>query len=250
MKNDQWSIPPDELSLLPDEIHLWLIDLIFNIAVLVGLVNTLSEEEIAHANRYRLSTDRDGYRYTHAALREILSRYGSLSAKEIAFSKDQYGKPTLATGIPAVEFNLSSSANYALVAVSAAAPVGVDIEKIQPLAEIPDMIRRNFSPSEIQAFEQLPPDKMLDSFYTLWTAKEAYVKARGRGISIPFDQFSVSHPVSSFFLGDPVSIQGEGSENWWIFPIPILDEYKISVATRIRKPVFRYWLWKKAQVSQ
>src|SRR5262249_50093841 len=124
-------------------------------------------------------------------LRKILSDYLNTGPEKITFTYNQYGKP--ATN--GIHFNLSHSADLAILAVSRTRELGVDLEKITP---IDDRIAEHFfSPNEVAALRALPEDGQQEAFFAVWTRKEAYVKAHGQGLSIPLSSFDVSldHPA-------------------------------------------------------
>jgi 4'-phosphopantetheinyl transferase len=91
-----------------------------------------------------------------------------------------------------LRFNLSHSQDLALYAVTSNREVGVDLEYIQRDFDTRQIAERFFSTREIAALHALPANLQTESFFRCWTRKEAYVKARGEGLSLPLEQFDVS----------------------------------------------------------
>ncbi len=153
----------------------------------------LSEDERERAKRYRFEQDRSRFVAARAALRRILGGCVGLPAAEVVFEYGAYGKPALAGGLSGeVQFNLSHCEGLALIAVTSGRRVGVDLERIRSAVAKEALAERFFSDVEVAALRALPPEQQDEAFFACWTRKEAYIKARGDGLSIPLDAFSVS----------------------------------------------------------
>ncbi len=113
----------------------------------------------------------------------------------IEFAAGVDGKPQLAGAAAAsgLCFNLSHSAAWGLVGWSWRRDIGVDVEVWRAMRDAAALVRRYFSPAEITSWEVLPQELREQAFFNLWTRKEAYVKALGRGLSLPLHSFDVSH---------------------------------------------------------
>jgi 4'-phosphopantetheinyl transferase len=120
-----------------------------------------------------------------------LSKELSIAPKDIAFTYGPFGKPALAGGSE-VSFNVSHSGEYALIAIGTCGAIGVDIEKVRPIADIERLADTVFSSVERAALARLPTSDRLEGFYSGWTRKEAYIKARGDGFSRPLADFDVT----------------------------------------------------------
>jgi phosphopantetheinyl transferase len=126
-----------------------------------------------------------------------------------------HGKPILAATarIPGLRFNLSHSHEFALRAfcLGHELALGIDIEKIKPQVAFEGTESRNFSPKERTERETLPQDLRPEGFF-LWTCNEAYVKARGEGLKVPLESFSVS-----LAPGKPAVLQSSDEERWSLY---------------------------------
>jgi 4'-phosphopantetheinyl transferase len=152
----------------------------------------LSPEERARTDSFYFEYDRRSYLAAHAALRLLLARYTGESAESLTIQKDANGRPMLENS--KLHINLSHSGNAVLIALSSAAPVGVDVEKIRGIPDVMAIARSHFSVAEVDAIIRLPPPQRATAFLVIWTRKEAFVKAIGRGLSFPLQTFGTGHP--------------------------------------------------------
>jgi len=150
-----------------------------------ALYDSLSDEERRRAAAFRFDRDRRWFVARRGFLREILGGYLNLDPAAVPFAQDDYGKPAVA----GLQFSVSHSAGLALFAVSWRYKVGVDVEKIDPAREFNQVWERFFTSRETEALRALPKEQQTEAFFRCWTRKEAYVKARGVGLSLPLSGF-------------------------------------------------------------
>ena len=160
------------------------------------LAALLSEDERARAARFLAATDGAGYIAGRGRMREILANYAALSPQALQFSYGAAGKPVLVGDGVKPHFNLSHSAGWAALAVTARHPVGIDIEAVRSIKE--EIAERFFSAGEAQAIYDLPAAEQTAAFFRCWTRKEAFVKAVGDGLSYPLAAFEVSIAAEDF----------------------------------------------------
>lgn len=155
----------------------------------------LSGDELSRAARFHFPKDRDHYVTARGLLRRLLGRYTGADPRALRFFYGPHGKPFLDSG-PGTEplkFNISHSHGLCLLAFSRGKEVGVDIEYIRPSRpEDEDIVMRFFAPAEAAALGALPPDLRQKEFFTFWSRKEAYLKARGFGVAMELRSFDVS----------------------------------------------------------
>lgn len=145
----------------------------------------LSKEERARWKRYRVEHSRREYLATHALARTALSQYGSVAPQDWHFTANAHGKPALSPDC-GLRFNLSNTTGLAVCLVAdAPAEVGVDVEAHARAAQIAGVAQRVFSAAERAQLDALRGSARLDRGLSLWTLKEAYVKARGIGMTLP-----------------------------------------------------------------
>ena len=189
-----WRTPPDDLAAEADRVDLWRVALDRPTGPIDALSATLDADERRRAARFAIERDRRRFVVARGALRTVLGRYLETSPAAVRLGYGQYGKPQLDRGdaTPALTFNVSHAGDRALIAVTGGRAVGVDLEEIRPDFATMDVARRFFAPAEVAALWSLPPDQQVVGFFNCWTRKEAYVKARGEGLSAPLDRFVVS----------------------------------------------------------
>jgi 4'-phosphopantetheinyl transferase len=189
-----WPDPPLYPALAADEVQVWRIALNPLINYVQKLQNLLASEEISRADRFRFEKDRHRFVVVRGLLRTILGRYLDLEPGQLRFIYGDYGKPALAPepATNGISFNLSHAHELALVAVTRDRQLGIDLEHIRPIPEVEQIAERILSPQEREMFRALAGTDQLETFFRYWTCKEAYIKARGEGLSLPLDQFRIT----------------------------------------------------------
>jgi 4'-phosphopantetheinyl transferase len=159
-----------------------------------ALERILAQDERERADRYVRAEDRSRFIVGRGVLRTILGSYTGLDPDHLRFGYNPFGKPALAAAAEgqAIHFNVSHADGLALIAVTGAREVGVDVERIRPDLGTGEIAERFFSRVEVAALRALPAARRLEAFFACWTRKEAYLKARGEGLSLPLDRFDVS----------------------------------------------------------
>jgi len=176
------------------EVDLWRIDLASEAHETRTYRSLLSEDEIHRTERFRFEHSRKRFIIARAVMRTILAGYVDLKPRQLMFSYGPKGKPELRSNgqEPALEFNLSHSRDFALLAVTRGARVGVDIQFVNSGIAASDLAARFFALEEIHALKTVPADLKAEAFFSCWTRKEAYIKALGMGLSLPLDGFAVT----------------------------------------------------------
>jgi 4'-phosphopantetheinyl transferase len=181
-------LPPDA-----DTVHVWVARIAD--APVADLGALLSRDERERAARFVFERDRDQYIVVRGWLRRLLGEYLGGPPRDLAFVAGVHGKPRLADHAD-LHFNVSHSGNVGLLAFSRGREVGVDVERADRRVEIDELARTAFATTERQSLECLDAKARLDRFFEIWTAKEAYIKAVGGGLSIPLKDFAVDVGVA------------------------------------------------------
>jgi 4'-phosphopantetheinyl transferase len=183
----------DALDLCDDELHLWLVyeDEVHD-SLLEDYRRVLSHDERMKEERFQFAADRRRHVITRALVRTVLSRYAGVPAEEWRFSCNAYGRPEIAASASAVPlaFNVAHSKGLIICGVSRARAIGVDTENVCGNRAPLSVARFCFSPLEVGALEALPRAAQHARFFEYWTLKESYIKALGKGLSMPLDLFS------------------------------------------------------------
>lgn len=176
-----------------DLIDLWQVDLKDE----VKGKELLSSDESVRADKFVFPADRSRFIRSRSALRLILSRYLDYDPGDFSFRYNEHGKPELsAPPVSDLRFNLSHSAEVAVIAVASGRNVGVDINTIAPAARqnlewIP-IAKRSFSDAEQVILFSLPDTMQERMFHQIWCQKEAYTKGLGEGYRYGFQNFTVA----------------------------------------------------------
>jgi len=186
-----WSQTPDALELRPHTVDIWRVQINIPAESRKLLEATLSADETERAGRFHFPADRERFTTSHGCLRDVLGRYTHCEPHERSFSNGEYGKPVLVSN-EGVDFNLTHSGDYALIAIARGRKVGVDVERIRKGISSNVIARQYFSKAEVAELQALPIEEREVAFFTCWTRKEAYIKAQGLGLSLPLESFDVS----------------------------------------------------------
>lgn len=177
------------LELGADEVHVWLARLDDYAAD--SLRPLLRDDELSRATRFHFNKDRNHFIVARGWLRKLLAAYLGVGARELRFSYADKGKPSLEEQGP-LNFNLAHSHGMAIYGFSRNREIGVDLEFIREELADEKIAERFFSQREIEELKRLPAELRKQAFFDCWTRKEAYIKARGAGLSMPLDEFDVS----------------------------------------------------------
>ncbi len=188
-----------------DEVHVWRASLDQSESCVYRLQQTLEPKELRRAKCYYFNRDRMHFIVSRGLLRTLLGGYLNTEPREVSFCYGPCGKPELAghTGRDALRFNVSHSSGLSLMAFTLGREVGVDLEQIRSDMPFEDIAERFFSTRENAILHSLPNNIKRTAFFNCWTRKEAFLKARGDGLSIPLDQIDVS-----LIPGEPASLLG------------------------------------------
>lgn len=226
---DIWKPPPSPplLVLAAHAVHIWRAWLDQSPAPYAPL---LSADESERASRFHFERDRRRYTVGHGIVRQILSRYVGLPPAALTFQQEPYGKPSLTHS--SLAFNLSHSQEVLLLAVSLTRMVGVDVEFMRPMRDLFGIARTAFSDVERRALVAVPEADRVTAFFQIWTRKEAFIKAVGKGLSYPLDAFDVN-------LGEPariLRIYDDDARNWSLYGFRVADEYMGAVVVAGGQP--------------
>lgn len=232
--DERWLAPPKAPTLGTDEVHLWRVRVDLAASTLRMMEDTLTSTERARGAAFRFPRDRARWMAARGILRAILSRYLKRDPETLRFTAGAYGKPALLceAGQAGVLFNLSHSGALALYAISGSRAVGVDLERTRWIEEAEQLGQRCFSSAEVRQLQAVPAHAQHKAFLRCWTRKEAYVKARGLGLSLDLSLFDMSlHP------GDQAALlatreEGQEAAGWSLFEVAAGEGYVAALAVQ------------------
>ncbi len=190
----------------------------------------LQPDEQARANRYVFDKDRLNFATGRLIVRSVLAGYAGPSVFNAPFSFNRYGCPTLEgfPGLPPISFNISHATGMVVAAFSEARAIGVDVEKKDRKASTREIARSYFARSEAECFENVSTEQQSETFFAFWTLKEAYIKARGMGLSIPLADFSFD--LDSLRISFSPAITDD-PESWTFWRAALEPGYALAVAS-------------------
>ncbi len=191
----------------------------------------LARDELAACARFRRDEDRVRALVARALVRTTLSRYEDVAPTEWRFVAGPYGKPEIAAPAgTALRFNVSHACGVVVCAVARGADVGVDVERFETTRGLSDVAAQICSAGELAALRSAPGDEFRDRLLALWTLKEAYLKARGVGLSldprlVEFDLVADGGLAVSFRPD-----VADDSRAWWFAVLDVGESRRLSVA--------------------
>lgn len=223
------------------QIHLWQLEQAdFDLSELESrCLPWLSEQQLTRYRRLQFERHRKQLLLGRALIRVVLSNYdGAIAPADWRFTQNEYGKPAISAqqNGASLYFNLSHSADRAVLAVARFPDIGIDIEYSRKPRRVGAIAQRYFAAQELAELLALPEQQQLERFYDLWTLKEAYIKACGMGLAIPLQHFSYS------FLGDDglgIAFDAQRDDEagpWQLWQFDAGTDYKLAMAAKPGKP--------------
>jgi 4'-phosphopantetheinyl transferase len=187
----------------------------------------LDPEERSRLDRFVFPKDRLSFALGRALVRSRLPDGGR-------FQLNAYGRPELSVlpGLPPPRFNISHCAGMVAAAFTTGQDVGLDVEPLDRRCADLTIARSYFAAAESRFIESQPEEEQRAAFLAFWTLKEAYIKARGMGLSIPLAEFS--------FTLDPLQITfspeiADNPERWFFWRANPVPSHQVALAA-IRGP--------------
>jgi 4'-phosphopantetheinyl transferase len=226
-----------DIALSDDSISVWSVGLEWPEADVEAAAEILSSDEQKRASRFHRVRDRKHFIVAHAVIRLILARYLKIDPRQIPFEYNTFGKPRLMDDAhyPDVRFNLAHSTGVALYALAIGREIGVDLEFTEPDFATIGLAQSLFAPEEVAALSTLSNEDFVAGFYRCWTRKEAYVKAKGLGLSLPLNSFVVSVGTPNetpLLLSDGNEIGDQ--ERWTLVDVIVGEGFAASLAVECR----------------
>ena len=230
---------PSSFQLASDEVHSWCASLDVPPETSARLYATLTPDERTRSARFRFEREQQRFIAARGVLRDLLGRYLQIQPGKISFVYNAFGKPDLGPEFAnRLKFNLSHSAGLALIAITTASNVGVDLEYIQAQSAHADIAQCFFSAAEVDYLSALPGHLYAEAFFSCWTKKEAYLKACGEGLATPLNSFSV--PLTT----EPAPTPVELCAGWSLYTLRPAPGYAGALAIEGTAWRLRQWQWR------
>lgn len=236
-----WQTPLPNLSLHPTELHLWLVDHVSCANQFSTFWGLLSPGEKERAAQFKFEHLRRRFVIAHGLQRTLAGRYTQRPPAHVHFDVNPYGKPHISDSD--LRFNVSRTDRYFLFAFAFQRQVGVDIERIRPINNMRSLMSTALSDMEQDQFLQLPEHLRLRAFFSLWTRKEAFIKAVGTGLSFPLEDFSVS--ISPDGAGGLLSIRGDtqAAHDWCLHGVSAPEGWSAALAYKKPELIIKQWAY-------
>jgi 4'-phosphopantetheinyl transferase len=191
----------------------------------------LSREEV---NRFQgIRSGPAGRQYLAARLlaRSTLSRYAGVPTQAWRFTANEHGRPMIdwPREYRDIHFSISHTAGLAVIAIGRFPEIGIDVETLDRDVEIQEIAKSVLAEAEACELARGCAEAARDCFFSYWTLKEAYMKARGLGFSLPPRSFEFADLDGSISLR--CSPDCDPAPHRWQFrlsrPRP---EYKMALA--------------------
>lgn len=228
--NTNWQNPSSPPSLTGNRVHVWRASLDLSSCEINSLADILSPDEITRAEKFHFDRHRRRFIAARGILRQLLGDYLVIAPSQVQFCYSDRGKPFLhQSEADSLNFNVSHSEEYALYGFAFDRAIGVDIEYLRPMPDAESIAKRFFAPAELNHIQNAPPQDRHRIFFQLWTAKEAYLKAIGTGLTNMLDSVEIAFDENS--LAYFQSFSGERqTTNWKLCPCTPAAKYVGAIA--------------------
>ena len=247
-----WGSPPQDLlnGLMPGTVHVWRAPLDDSPGRASRYRSYLSADELIRADRFRTPHPQYQFVVTRGILRMLLSRYVGIPPAQLHFETQAQGKPFLmaASSFP-IQFNVAHTRGMALIALTTQHAVGIDVEWIDRKVQDRDIAERYFSSGESAYLASLKPTLRTHQFFWYWTAKEAYLKMQGKGISEGLAQCELTIHPDKFQVRLSHPNQDGQEETCSLYRITAGSEHVGSVAIACSSAQVSYWNWEDEYLS-
>lgn len=214
-----------------DDVQIWSVDLRAPRESMERFRAWLSRDELERADRFRFESHRRRFVAGRGVLRSLLAHHTESSPADLVFSYGTAGKPHLESPADSgIAFNVSHADDVALIAIARDRAVGVDVERVKTARDLERLAARFFSPEEAADFMRLTPVARQNAFYTCWSRKEAFLKARGVGLAGNLKDFAVTLEPGVPPVIRRLSPALKGNSEWLLADLPVPGGYVGALA--------------------
>ena len=211
------------------EVYIVKVDKRIDASLTSQVTRHLSVEKQSRIHRFRNYDDARRSLTSDLLVRSLVMNKLALNNAEIIFGENGYNKPFLENN-PQFEFNVSHSEDWVVCAVDRH-PVGIDVEQMKPIDL--GIAERFFTADEYRKIMERKGTEQLAYFYQLWTLKESYIKAIGKGLSIPLDSFSFQDEEAESMF----TVQEGQNPRYFLTTTCLPSDYMLSVCAIDQGPI-------------
>ncbi|HDR4570873.1 4'-phosphopantetheinyl transferase family protein [Bacillus cytotoxicus] len=186
------------------------------------ILSFVSQQKRSKLKQYRNMKDVRRSLVAELIIRLEVLKQVEMNNDEIIFLNNAYGKPFL-QGLDFFHFNISHAGEWVVCAFDGMS-IGVDIEKVERIDL--DIAKHVFSKKEYENLMLQNEQKQLECFFEYWTAKESYIKAIGKGLSIPLNSFTIDFERASIIAEETES------KDWMLKSYELDLQYKVTLCTK------------------
>ena len=216
-------------------VRIWKVDLAQPVDDVRRCETLLSSDERQRASAFRVEHAKRAFVLARWALRTIASQYLQVPPNTVDFVYGEYGKPALS---PArhqsdLQFNVSHSGDLSMLAFCHGRRVGIDVEQIRTVPEAESIAARYFAPAECALLTSTPGHRYQETFFQIWTRKEAALKATGDGITHGLNTPDVSESLSASGPRSAACQAAHAGAEWIITDVQTEPTYAAAVAVEV-----------------
>ncbi|PCH94540.1 MAG: hypothetical protein COB85_05505 [Bacteroidetes bacterium] len=213
-------------TLQSNELQIWKASLTPGKTMLDLCKSALSQQELDRIPYFKFEQVQNNFIVSQGTLRLLLGNYLDIDPIDVRIGRRDKGKP-FSINDSSLNFNISNSGGICVFSFSYVGEMGIDIEKIRQLPDLEELIRKNYSNSEI-GYINKKDDERLTRFFRLWTVKESYLKAIGEGMRLTPDSLEFSMASNGIKLH---AVRGVVEVDDWIFEEFVPEEGYVGTLT-------------------
>jgi 4'-phosphopantetheinyl transferase len=205
-------------------------------ALLASCQALISEEERAAVRRFATEANQRERLAARALVRTVLAQRCGVDPASLRFDTGAFGKPELSPR-SSLRFNLAHHPTLVVCAIAEDRDVGVDVEPLSRHSQIMEVAESVFAPAERDTLAALDATTLADRAVSLWTSKEAYIKARGAGLSLPLRKFAWTFDGGRPSLSTDASVDPDPAR--WTLAFADVEGHRIAVVADAPQAMLR-----------